>query len=377
MYILLFIVYLLCIMLYCLKINSKVYAGLAVILLSIITYFYNPLTLYYSSGVYVDTVRMFYEMDMINMGNEAAVDGVYASSPLSWLYLVFFSQLENNNLMPSFSVGLGYSIYFYSCHRLKEKFQFPNNTCLYMILFILAGVSFFNLATNIRQPLVFAVAFFVMICDYFGKISDKYVYVFFFILMLFHPVGILFILVKLLSHFKLKYSLSLIFLFLAVLSTYLDNIIITLVGLGLEYTDGLVWKISGYTESGNNLDMSVSTIGFHTLLLLLFFILTLLIRHWLSTDLKKEYTYFFRSAYIFMGISILSYISYFLYHSEMYGRIDEIFILYCVYYFVIIKVHYACFFKLKSKILISIFNFIIMISLVYKCFHYIISFYGA
>lgn len=250
MYFLLIVSYAICMFIYCLNIKIE-YLYVAIPLLFIVpTIFYDPIAAYIYNGYYVDTVRMFAEMDAMYLSGWE-VWTPYDNLILSKTYLYLFSLTGVNNLLPIVTCFIVYFLQSYTIFNLGKYFKATNKQILYANLIVILMTSYFNVVTNIRYPLAIALLGYLLMMDLIKQKHRILCFIGYIVIANLHQGVLLVILLRYLSVFKLKYNIIILVLLCIILNTNFDF----LLGMILQNDSGLLLSIAekqnAYLESDN------------------------------------------------------------------------------------------------------------------------------
>lgn len=250
MYYLLITTYAICIFIYSLNIKIK-YLYLTIPFLFIVpTIFYDPLAAYKYNGYYVDTVRMFAEIDAMYLSGWD-VWTPYDNLVLSKLYLYLFSLIGINDLLPIVTCFIVYFLQSCTIFNVGKYLKASNKQILYATLIMLLMTSYFNVVTNIRYPLAIALLGYLLMTDLIKQKHRLLCFIGYMVIANLHQGILLIILLRYLSLLKLKYNIFILAFLCIILNINLDF----LLGLLLQNDSGLLLSIAekqnAYLKSDN------------------------------------------------------------------------------------------------------------------------------
>lgn len=330
MFILLLSAYILYTLLFLLNIKSSIYWKIITISIPIPILFFNPIDTYQTTGFYVDTVRIFTEIDSFRDNGWYATD-IYDNFILSKLYIYSFSFFDEgfDYLLPFINAFIIYFIALYMTYIISKKFDLSKRIVNFSLLYVALIFSYFNITTNIRYPLAIAIAFVLLFIDLVNIKHRILCFIGYFLLLMLHP-GIIFIIILRLLVYLPKYCI----IFLCALLIFLGNdIILSIISnIPFDVIVGLLGKISDYSSSDGLWDVTIYSLITYLTYNICFILLNIFLYLYLKKTIYNKYKYMvnFVTLLSFMGIlGILSSI------SGLIGRAEELSRYFlCLYFFI-------------------------------------------
>ena len=239
MSILLVFVYLFCVFCFLCNLNKDLFLKTFLLLIPIPVAFFDPIAADMYSGNYVDTVRMFAEMDALR-SQGWDVWTPYDNLLGSKIYLYFFAQLNNNYIMPIVTCFVVYLILLYAVKRVGRDLESENKIILLALISLILLMSYFNVVTNIRYPLAVALFSLVFVFDVLEGKSHLLCFLGYAIIANIHSGVLLLIGIRYIAHFKLK--ISLMILSFGLLAIYTE--MYTIINYMLQNDSGLLYQIA-------------------------------------------------------------------------------------------------------------------------------------
>lgn len=352
--------------LYCIllffKLKSKIYYKLIAFTIPIPMCFFNPIKLYYFKGLYVDTFRIYGEMELFRLYGWNAIT-TYDGAILSKIYIFLYSLLNVDELLPIMNCFFVYFFILYTVNKIGVKLRAKENIKCIVILYTTLLINYFYVTTNIRYPLTLAICFMIIIYDFFY--NNNYIYkkiilvLSYFSLLMLHP-GIIFIIffrVLLVLPVKLYFLATIIVIIMA--NAFLEDIIFMLMGSSIPFLGLLGDKYTSYSEIDlvefNFLNIVVCVITNFVVI-----VMSLILKKYLLNNIYIKYNKFILFNF---SLSILAFI-FAITESQFMHRLDE-FVIYLSVIYIYIIAHKNNF-KLKkgylNLVVFSLFMFGIMLS---------------
>jgi hypothetical protein len=240
------------------KYNLKFYMFFVAAFFSFFGFLYDPIAQLdaVKIGSGVDLVRYFDELARFRFYGDS-YNG-YLSQPLSRYYLMFFSNFDNDHLLPGVTTFLIYIINLTILYKIGKKNKFSDSIIAIGMITFIAFNDYFSTINTIRYPMAMTLFFLVLYWDLFCNI--QFVKIFYIIPILFHPGITVLLLSRVISQGRLKYSIIFGIGFVAILISgfyeifdYLINFTDSLFGTSifasglqtktLSYTDGVVYQV--------------------------------------------------------------------------------------------------------------------------------------
>lgn len=319
MFILLSSIYILYILLFLLNIRSNIYWKLISFSIPIPILLFDPIDTYLTTGFYVDTVRIFNEIDVFRNNGWYATD-VYDNFIFSKLYIYSFSFLDKDfdYLLPFINSFIVYFIALYMTYAISKRFKLSNKTINFSLLYIALMFSYFNITTNIRYPLAMSIAFILLFVDIVNAKHRLLCFIGYLLLLMLHPGVIFVIILRIMVYIPLSCNL-----FLILLVTFLgsDTILSIMAALPFDVIVGLLGKFSDYNSPDGLWNVTIYSLITYLIFNLSFILLNILLYLYLKNNIYTKYKSLIKFITIlsFMGIlGILSKI------SGLIGRAEEL-----------------------------------------------------
>lgn len=361
MYYLLLSLYIIYILVFFIKIKSNFYWKIINFTIPIPIIFFDPIETYIIKGYYVDTVRIFNEINLFRENGWTGTD-VYDNFILSKVYIYIFSYLDKdyNFLLPVINTFIIYFLVFFVLRKIAEYVDVNDNILKCSILYATLMASYFNITTNIRYPLAIAV---LLICIFYDLIKQKYrmtCFIVYLVTLMLHPGTIIIFIVRLLVILPKMISAVIFFMILFLGG---DTIISLLSLLPMDVILGMIAKLDAYSdvnaEQNVTIYLLVTTLSINISIILL----SILLNKYLKKDIYLKYRDFIRFM-IFLSIggilTIFSGISGFLLRFEELSRY-----LVCIYIFLFSRYEFFCLRLRQYKVLILIVKSIYIYILIY------------
>lgn len=361
MYYLLVLVYIIYIILFFIKIKSKFYWKIINFTIPIPIIFFDPMEVYTIKGFYVDTVRIFNEINSFRENGWNVAD-LYDNIILSKVYIFAFSYLDKdyNFLLPVLNAFIVYFLVFFMLKKAAKYFDASNNVLKCSILYATLMASYFNITTNIRYPLAIAI---LVICVFYDFIKQKHriiCFVMYFVALMLHPGTIIIFIARLLVILPKIIS---IFIILIILFLGGDTVISLISLLPLDIVVGMVERLDVYSDQNEILNITIYALFTHLSVNIGIILLSILLYKYLKRDIYLRYKEFIKFMILLsIGgcLAIFSGISGFLYRFEELSRY-----LVCIYFFWFSK-HEVFKLNLKQyKVLILVVKGIYLYMLIY------------
>lgn len=231
-------------LLYFSKLRSSIYYKLLIIIFVLPVLFLDPLNEVHRDYV-IDINRMYKEIDIFRVGGWDAYDE-YDAFILSKIYLVFFSLFDNNSLLPIVNCLLVYFFILYTINRLGKYFYSSEKIKRIAILYISIMAFYLFITTNIRQPLAFAICFFILSYDLIEQKHRKICFFGYCIISLLHPSIAILVLLRIIIIFPFKITIIFVCLISWLLVQYIDDWIQFLLSSNIDFINGLGAKQYAY-----------------------------------------------------------------------------------------------------------------------------------
>lgn len=361
MYYLLVLMYIIYIILFFMKIKSSLYWKIINLTIPVPIIFFDPIETNIIKGYYVDTVRIFNEINLFRENGWNGTD-VYDNIILSKIYIFVYSYLDKdyNFLLPVINAFIIYFLVFFVLKKVAEYFDINDNVLKCSILYATLMASYFNITTNIRYPLAIAI---LLICIFYDLIRQKYkiiCFIMYFIILMLHPGTIIIFIVRLLVALPKIIS---VFIFLMILFLGGNTIISLLSLLPLDIVVGMIAKLDAYSDVNAELEVTSYSLVTNLSINIGIILLSVLLYKYLKRDIYLRYKDFIKFM-IFLSIggclATFSEISGFLFRFEELSRY-----LVCIYIFLFSKYENFDSSLKKYKILILTIKIILVYMLIY------------
>lgn len=246
MYTLLITIYIIYFFAYLIKIKSGIFYKLVMITMPIPIIFFDPLENYLKNDYYVDTVRIFSEIDAFRLLGWEHIK-TYDSFILSKIYIYSFSLIDANFLLPVVNCFLVYFILMHIFYKLGEDFAVNDRKKQFVILFIAYMARYLLITTNIRFPLALAIGFLLLSYDIVVNKYSKLCWFGYCILPMLHPAMVLLLFLRIIINFSVKIILPILFGILGIVFLLYDIIIGLLLSLPIDLITGILIKYQTYT----------------------------------------------------------------------------------------------------------------------------------
>lgn len=246
MYTLLMTIYIIYFFAYLIKIKSKIFYKLIMITMPIPIIFFDPLESYLKNDYYVDTVRIFSEIDAFRLFGWEHIK-TYDSFILSKIYIYSFSLIDANFLLPVINCFLVYFILMYIFYKLGDYLAISDRKKQFVILFIAYMARYVLITTNIRFPLALAIGFLLLSYDIMENKYSKLCWLGYCILPMLHPAMVVLLFLRIIINFSIKVTLPIIFGILGIGLLSYDMIIGLLLSLPIDLIIGILTKYQTYT----------------------------------------------------------------------------------------------------------------------------------
>lgn len=246
MYTLLMTIYIIYFFAYLIKIKSKIFYKLIMITMPIPIIFFDPLESYIKNDYYVDTVRIFSEIDAFRLFGWEHIK-TYDSFILSKIYIYSFSLIDANFLLPVINCFLVYFILMYIFYKLGDYLAISDRKKQFVILFIAYMARYVLITTNIRFPLALAIGFLLLSYDIMENKYSKLCWLGYCILPMLHPAMVVLLFLRIIINFSIKVTLPIIFGILGIGLLSYDMIIGLLLSLPIDLIIGILTKYQTYT----------------------------------------------------------------------------------------------------------------------------------
>lgn len=333
MYYLLLSMYIIYIVLFFIKIKSSFYWKIINLTIPIPIIFFDPIETYIIKGYYVDTVRIFNEINLFRENGWTGTD-IYDNFILSKVYIFMFSYLDKdyNFLLPVINAFIIYFLVFFILKKAARYFDVSDNILKYSILYATLMASYFNITTNIRYSLAIAI---LLICIFYDLIKQKYriiCFAMYFIILMLHPGTIIIFIVRILVILPKIIS---VFIILIILFLGGETITSLLSLLPIDVVLGMIAKLDAYSDVN-----AVQNITIYLLVTILsvnisVILLSILLSKYLKKDIYLKYKDFIKFMILLSiggSLAIFSGISGFLFRFEEISRY-----LVCIYIFLFSK----------------------------------------
>lgn len=361
MYYLLVSFYIVYIFLFFVKVKSNFYWKIINFTIPIPIIFFDPIETYIIKGHYVDTVRIFNEINLFRENGWTGTD-VYDNFILSKIYIFVFSYLDKdyNFLLPVINAFIIYFLVFLVLRKIAEYIDVNNNILKCSILYTTLMASYFNITTNIRYPLAISL---LLICIFYDLIRQKHriiCFVMYFVILMLHPGTFIIFIVRLLVSLPKMISA---FIFLMILFLGGDTIISLLSLLPMDVILGMIAKLDAYSDANAEQTITIYLLVTTLSINISIILLSILLNKYLKKDIYLKYRNFIRFE-IFLSIggilAIFSGIYGFLLRFEELSRY-----LVCIYIFLFSRYEFFCLSLRQYKILILTVKIIYIYMLIY------------
>lgn len=267
---------------------KKTYFAIIILVLSVLSIFYNPIKGFLNYGIYTDLYRIFNELDLFRLYgwnldkiNNGTMDLTTNYGPIiiAKMYMFLCAKLTTNDHIISFIN----SIFVYGSMAIGlllvgKKIKASDSVVVSSFVVFLIINDYSRVIANIRMPL--AMAFFMLIWCKQIKNEDKklWYYAAYVLTCLIHSAMLIFLLSKLVVDFfpnKLMKVFILIMLVSSLFSNYVIDILAHFSSMG-EITRGLLQKAILYSENNNMIGISVLKDNYQVVILnlirILFFV---------------------------------------------------------------------------------------------------------
>lgn len=279
------LIYILCILLYFCRLESKIYYKILCVILTLPVIFIDLVDMLPASG-YIDTIRMYDEMHTLRRLGWEGLDE-YNEAPLSKLYLYLISLLDINQLLVIITCLVVYFIILYMINKIGYEFKINNKIRCLSILYIVMSIKYISVTTNIRCPLSVAIFFCILMYDLIGQKNKIFCFAGYIISILIHPVTLVLLIIRILGRFSLKNSIVLISClgFLCIIYwKEIPNIVLSFTDINI--ISGIMLKQQAYTNRAEDgTGYNILTIYWRMALLaldVLGFILSILLKKYLK-----------------------------------------------------------------------------------------------
>ena len=347
-------------LLYFFKLKSNVYYKLLIVIFVLPVFFMDPLSEVHKS-YYIDINRMYKEIDIFRAGGWDAYDE-YDAFIFSKIYLMFFSLFDNNHLLPIINCLIVYLFILYTINNLGKYFCCSENVKRVAILYISIMAYYLFITTNIRQPLAFAICFFVLSYDLIKQKHRKICFLGYCMLSLLHPSIAILVLLRIIIKFPFKILIIFIGLISWFLIQFMDEWIQFLLDSNIGFIQGLGAKQYAYLNyifiSNYTLFFKISCIIVDCLAIISSFLLN----KYMIKELSKRYGMLLKLNVILGFLGILTVIT----DSQMMHRVEPLIIyISAIYIYFINKKQFFYINKNKYKKLVFCFIIIYFISSIY------------
>lgn len=329
MYYLLLSMYIIYIVLFFIKIKSGFYWKIINLTIPIPIIFFDPIETYIVKGYYVDTVRIFNEINLFRENGWTGTD-VYDNFILSKIYIFIFSYLDKdyNFLLPVINAFIIYFLVFFILKKAARYFDVSDNVLKCSILYATLMASYFNITTNIRYPLAIAI---LLICIFYDLIKQKHriiCFVMYFFILMLHPGTIIIFIVRILVILPKIIS---VFIILIILFLGGDTITSLLALLPIDVVLGMIAKLDAYSDVNAEQNVTIYLLVTTLSINIGIISLSILLSKYLKKDIYLRYKGFFKFIILLSiggSLAIFSGISGFLLRFEELSRY-----LVCIYLF--------------------------------------------
>lgn len=361
MYYLLLLMYIIYIILFFIKIKSSIYWKIINLTIPIPIIFFDPIETYIIKGYYVDTVRIFNEINLFRENGWTGTD-IYDNFILSKVYIFMFSYLDKdyNFLLPVVNACIIYFLVFFVLKILAKYFNVNDNILKCSILYATLMASYFNITTNIRYSLAIAI---LLICIFYDLIKQKYkiiCFIMYLVILMLHSGTIIIFVTRILVALPKIVSgcIILILLFLG------GNTIISLLSLlPIDVVLGMIAKLNAYSDVNAEQDVTIYLLVTTLSVNIGIILLSILLGKYLKRDIYLKYRNFIQFVILLsIGgcLAIFSEISGFLFRFEELTRY-----LVCIYIFLFSKYENFDLNLKQYKILVLIIKAIYLYMLIY------------
>lgn len=236
---LLILVYMFCMFCYLANVDTNKFIKIFLLLIPIPVAFFDPIEADRYSGHYLDTVRMFAEMDALRRGGWD-VWTPYDDLLGSKIYIYFFALLGNNYIMPVVTCFLVYTIVMCASIRVIGLYKQKNKIALLSLISLILLINYLNVVTNIRYPLAVALFIFVLVLDVFEKKPQWLCLLLYIMIANLHSGILLLVGIRYIAKYKLRHSLVFLSIFLFVVFSNIDQIL----NLMLQNDSGLIYQMA-------------------------------------------------------------------------------------------------------------------------------------
>ena len=216
-----------------LRCNLKFYIVFVAAFFAFFGFLYDPIAQWdaVKTGGGVDLVRYFGELEKFRFLGDN-YEG-YSSQPLSRYYLMFFSNFDSNHWLPCITAFIIYFINLILIYKIGKQSNYSKSIIAIGFITFVSFNDYFGTINTIRYPLAVTLFFLVMYWDLFCCIRfSKFLYI---VPILFHPGVSIFLLARIMSQGRFKYSLGFGAIFIAIFVSGFDKIFDYLI----SYTDSL------------------------------------------------------------------------------------------------------------------------------------------
>lgn len=131
------------------------------ILLSIISFNFDPIKAYLDNGDYTDLYRFYEVLDRTRLLGWTYISNHpdYKSLFLARIYVYLLSYLKSNAFLPAITCLIVYGLIFSIIYKFSQRIKTSKNIMILTSIFFLITINFRSIITNIRNPIVFCVFF--------------------------------------------------------------------------------------------------------------------------------------------------------------------------------------------------------------------------
>lgn len=285
------------------------------ILLSVVAFNFDPIKAYISNGNYTDLYRFYEVLDSTRLLGWEYISNHpdYKSLFIARIYVYLSSFFKSNGFLPAITCLIVYGVIFYIIYKFGQKTKCNKSTLILVSLFFLITINFRSVITNIRNPIVFCIFFFLMYIEFVEQKYKLLCWIGYILLCFMHQVALFLIGLRLLMLLYNKYSgkiINIVIILWSFLSQYAIQKVSALTSI--PYFKALAMKTQFYSGDVNEL-RETNLIMIAVIKIILFICLLLYFNYSCNEEIKNKYKKIYEFSLVLICFNIGSYPNYHLF----------------------------------------------------------------
>lgn len=313
--------------------HKYLYIFIVTILLSILGYFFNPISAY-MNGDYTDLVRFFQTMDAINgvrFNNNITIFQEYNNIPVMKLLLYVISQIGIKQLLPFISSFIFYGSFGFCIVKISEKYNVSSKIIGLSFFSFICLFNFKMVVSNIRCPIGDVIFMLSLYYDFFTPVKKRWCVIGYLICCAIHPLFILFTLLRFIFNFSNRFTIKLFYMFTLIYSLFI-NYVFEFIGklTNIELFTYLSSKMNYYINVGNiryNEPLIILTGVIQIIVLICFLMIAK--KHVVESSQEDSF-YYISVAFVILAIGSA-------WNFVIFQRFTWILIFFIIYWFIYLK----------------------------------------